>query len=113
MNPAQVLAVIRIREWACDRQSLSAGRTTDYRRVGYRERRQREADSRIVRVLDFERALATLAPVEQAALMLAFRDSHSRHGVAVTLGCCTRTASTLTASALSHLAATLGRLDLL
>ncbi len=113
MQPSQVLAVIRLRQWSYDRARLSAGEVTNYRRQGYRQRRQREADSRIVRVLDFERALATLPAAEQAALLLVFRERHARHGVAVILGCCDRTASTLVHGAHTHLALTLDRLNLL
>jgi len=58
MQPSEVLAVIRLRQWSYDRARLSAVETANYRRQGYRQRRQREADSRLVRVLDFERALA-------------------------------------------------------
>jgi DNA-directed RNA polymerase specialized sigma24 family protein len=113
MQPAQILALIRLHQWAHDRAQLSAGHTSDYRRIGYRQRRQREADSRLVRVLDFERALAMLPAAEQAALLLVFREQASRRSVAFTIGCCERTAVTLVHAALAHLAATLDRLGLL
>jgi len=90
-----------------------AGHTTDRKRNGYRERRQREADWKIVRVIGFERALAMLPPHEQAALILAYRDRATRHEIARILAYCDRSAYTLVGTALRHLAQTLDRLDLL
>ncbi len=52
----QVLAIVRLRQWAFDRQALKTAKTTDYRRTGWKHRNSRTADARIVRVLTFERA---------------------------------------------------------
>src|ERR1700749_2037773 len=56
----QVLAILRLRQWAVDRNALKCGRTTRMTHAGWRERRETDADARNVRVIDFEKALATL-----------------------------------------------------
>jgi hypothetical protein len=66
----QVMAIMRLKQWAFDRAALRAGRTTRMEFSGWRARRQREADSRQVRVLDFERALSLLDPAHQQILLL-------------------------------------------
>lgn len=63
----QVMAILRLKQWAFDRAQLRHGRTAKPEFSGWRERRQREADSRQVRVMDFERALAHLDPMLRAA----------------------------------------------
>jgi hypothetical protein len=46
---------------------------------GWRARRQREADSRQVRVLDFERALSLLDPAHQQILLLTYNPESGCH----------------------------------
>ena len=113
MQPNEVLAVIRLRQWSHDRMRLRAGGTTNYQRQGWRERRSTEADSRIVRVIDFERALSMLPAIEQAILLLVYRDRSTYHDTARALRCCERKTSYLLPTARKHLADTLDRLDLL
>jgi hypothetical protein len=43
----QVLAIVRIRQWAFDRQALKTAKTTDYQRTGWTQRNNRSADARI------------------------------------------------------------------
>jgi hypothetical protein len=54
------MAIMRLKQWAFDRTQLRAGRTARMEFSGWRECRMREADSRHVRVMDFERALSHL-----------------------------------------------------
>ena len=56
----QVLAILRLRQWAVESKALKCGRSTRLMRAGWRERRETDADARNVRVIDFESALATL-----------------------------------------------------
>ncbi len=98
---------------ATERRQLRSGNTTDYRRSGWRERRQRDADARIVRCLDFERALSTLPMVEQAALIATYRDGLRHHATACAIGCSERKLAYVLPLARLHLAETLDRLDLL
>ena len=73
-----ILATIRLREWAHDRAALRTGRTTNYQRTGWRERRQRDADAAIVRVVDFELAFKMLPPIQQELLTLVYGQGSSR-----------------------------------
>lgn len=77
-----ILATIRLREWAQDRAALRTGRTTNYQRTGWRERRQRDADAAIVRVVDFENTLAQLTPHQQQILTLAYLCGYSQEETA-------------------------------
>jgi DNA-directed RNA polymerase specialized sigma24 family protein len=113
MPTKEVLAVVRLNQWSYDRSRLKAGVVTDYQRHGWRERRSTEADSRIVRVIDFERALSMLPPIEQAILLLVYRDRSTYHDTARALRCCERKTAYLLPTARKHLADTLDRLDLL
>ena len=107
----QVLAVLALRRWATERRHIRSGNTTNYRRTGWRERRQRDADAALVRCLDFERALSRLPMVEQAALIATYRDGLRHHATAI--GCSDRKLAYLLPLARLHLAETLDRLDLL
>jgi hypothetical protein len=53
-----------------DRAAICGGHTTDYRRQGWKERRARETDARIVRVIDLERALSHLSEEHQSIVVL-------------------------------------------
>lgn len=65
---------------------MKSGHVTDYRRQGWRERRRCESDSRIVRVLDFERALSRLTPEARSLLILTYRDHIDHRAVAIAAG---------------------------
>ena len=107
------MAIMRLKQWAFDRAALRAGRTTRMEFSGWRERRQREADSRAVRVLDFERALSLLDPAHQQILLLTYRDGIRHAQAASMLGCSVSTIYYMLPAARRRLADTLDRLDLL
>jgi RNA polymerase sigma factor (sigma-70 family) len=81
--------------------------------TGWRERRQREADSRHVRVIDFERALSKLDPMHQQVLVLTYRDGIRHREAAHMLGCSERLVYYLLPAARRRLNDILDRLDLL
>ena len=109
----QVLAIMRLRQWAVERTALKCGRTTRYTNAGWRERRETDADARNVRVIDFERALATLDTAHQYALVLTYRDRVGHAATAATLGCSIRTLQYMLPAARRRLADALDRRDLL
>ena len=107
------LAVARLRQWAAERRASMAGKTTNYQRIGWQTRNTRSFDSKLVRVLDFERALASLDAEEQVVLVLTYRDRERADAVALALGCSIRKISYLLPAARRKLADVLDRLDLL
>jgi len=109
----QVLAIMRLKQWAFDRAALRHGHATRISHLGWRERRQREADSRNVRVVAFEEALSKLDPAHQQVLILTYRDGLRHADAAAMLGCSPRTICYLLPAARRRLADTLDRLDLL
>ena len=109
----QVMAIMRLKQWAFDRAALRAGRTTRMEFSGWRERRLREADSRAVRVLDFERALSQLDPAHQRVLLLTYRDGIRHAQAASMLGCGVMNIYYLLPATRGCLADTLDHLDLL
>ena len=114
VTPHQVLAVIRLRQWQYERVCLRSGRTV-HLRVGRpaRARRSTDADAAMVRCIDFERALGTLRASEQAALLAIYHDGATRKELANALASSERSIYALVDTALTHLADTLDRLDLL
>jgi len=113
MSPNEVLAVIRIRQWAADRAALRGARTIDYERQGWKARDARKCDARLVRVIDFEKALSMLTEEEQGALMVYYRERQTAADTAQALHCSERKVSYLIPAARKHLAEALDRLDLL
>jgi DNA-directed RNA polymerase specialized sigma24 family protein len=113
MQPTEALAVARLRQWCADRIALHHGRTTDYQRAGWQARDTRQADARIVRVVDFSRALASLTGEEQAALILHYRDREPEDRIALALRCSIRKVCYVIPQARQKLAARLDALDLL
>jgi len=109
----EVLAITRLRQWSVDRLALRASRTTDYQRQGYRPRDARTFDARLVRVLDFERALAQLTQDEQALLVLIYRERQNFEVVSKVLSCSVRKLSYTLPPARKHLARILDRMDIL
>ena len=107
------MAIMRLKQWAFDRLQLRHGRTCKPEHSGYKERRRREADSRHVRVVDFELALARLDPDEQQVLVLTYRDKVSHEDIAAVLGCSVRKIYYLHPTARRRLTDILDRLDLL
>jgi DNA-directed RNA polymerase specialized sigma24 family protein len=108
-----VQAISRLRLWLFERQALKSGHTVEYRRTGWRERRLRDHDARIVRCLDFEKALSRLTHEEQAALLARYRDGLQYNEAAAVVGCSVRKLAYLLPIALGHLADVLDRLNLL
>ena len=113
ITPNEVLAICRLRQWSADRVSLRGGKTTDYQRQGYTPRNNRAADAKLVRVIDFERALARLSDQEQALLILTYAEKQTRQDTARALHCSTRCADYNLVTARRRFAAILDRLDLL
>jgi len=108
----QVLAILRLRQWAVESRALKCGRTTRLTNKGWRERRETDADARNVRVIDFERALATLDTAHQLALVMTYRDRVGHAATAAALGCSVRTVAYILPGA-RRLADILDCLDLL
>ena len=107
------MAIMRLKQWAFERTALRQGNTARLSRAGWRERRQREADSRNVRVLDFERALSHLDPMHQQILLLTYRDGIRHREAANMLGMSERNVYYLLPAARRRLTDILDRLDLL
>ena len=91
----------------------SAGQGTDYRRQGWRQRRTREIDARIVRVVDFERALSHLSEEHQSLLILTYREHRDQRRVSDPTGVSVRALAYKLPAARQALASILDRLDLL
>jgi DNA-directed RNA polymerase specialized sigma24 family protein len=77
----EALAVAALRRWCTERAALRKGEVSNVAAQGWQPRNARAADARIVRVLSFEQAFATLAEREQSALLLAYRDGLSTGAV--------------------------------
>ncbi len=103
---------MRLKQWAFERTLLRQGNTARLKRSGWRERRLRESDSRQVRVLDFERALAQLDP-RATLLVLTYRDKVRYEDIAAVLGCCVRKIAYLLPATRRRLTDILDRLNLL
>lgn len=109
----EALAVARLRQWANERVSLMSGKITNYKRTGWQSRTNRSADAKLIRVLAFGEALATLEADEQAALVLTYRDRERIDAVAVAIGCSARKVCYLVPTARRKLADELDRRSLL
>jgi len=113
MQPDEVIAAMRLRQWVYEKARTKNGRTTHISPRGWQERRQREFDARIVYVLDIERAMAQLDPTEQTLIIARYRDRFTEPEIACAAGCSTRTVSRALPAAMKHFATILDRLDLL
>lgn len=113
MPPDECLAIARLRQWAAAKVKQANGKATNYKRQGWQQRRETEADAAIVRVIDFERAMSGLSEEHQAALVLKYRDGESEAAVAVALGCSVRKLYYVMPAARRSLAAALEGLNLL
>lgn len=113
MNADEMLTVLRIKQWRRDRTAAHQGHLTRYRRTGWIERRARDVDTRIVRIIDFERALATLTPHQQTLLIAAYGEGLGHREVARIEGTPDRTFEYQLKGARATLAAELGRRNLL
>ena len=78
----ETLAVVHLRQWLRDKTRAATGHATSYRVVGWRERRMRDADAIIVRILDFESALALLTPEQQELLTIVYGHGQSQEEAA-------------------------------
>lgn len=108
-----MLAVLRIKQWRQDRTHLHAGRISNYKKTGWIARRAAQFDARIVRVLDFERALATLTPHQQSILLAAYGDGERHREIARIEGVPDRTLHYQLKGARAQLANALNRRGLL
>jgi DNA-directed RNA polymerase specialized sigma24 family protein len=113
MQPDEVIAAMRIRQWVYEKARIKNGRTTHISPRGWQARRQREFDARIVYVLDIERAMGMLNPTEQTLIIARYRDRLTEAEMAVTAGCSTRKITYALPAAMRHFAQILDRLDLL
>jgi len=113
MTTDEVLAITRLRQWSVDRLALRASRTTDYQRAGWQTRDNRTFDSRLVRVIDFERALAQLTQAEQMLLVLVYRERQKHQDVSKALHCSARKVAYDLPPARRRLASILDRMDIL
>ena len=92
---------------------MHAGQVTNYQREGWRERRTRDSNAHIVRVVDFERALSRLTEEHQAILLLTYREHQDYRAVCAATGVSIRALSYKLPVARQALASILDRLDLL
>jgi DNA-directed RNA polymerase specialized sigma24 family protein len=102
-----------MRQWAADRTALKSSRTTDYRRAGWKERRTRDTHARLVRVIDFERALSRLTQEHKSILLLTYREHQPYERVSNLTGVSVRALSYKLPAARQAVASVLDRLDLL
>src|SRR5258708_3389034 len=109
--PDEVLAICRLRQWAADRATMKSGHASNYTRQGWRERRTRDADARLVRFMNFEPAWSRPTPEHQSTLLLTYREHQPRPGVNANRRQCSRTELQAPA-ARQALARTLDLLDL-
>jgi hypothetical protein len=65
------------------RVSMKSGSVANYSGQGWRERRTRDADARLVRIIDFERALSRLTEEHQSILLLTDREHPDSRAVCV------------------------------
>jgi RNA polymerase sigma factor (sigma-70 family) len=113
MTSNEVLAITRLRQWSVDRLALRASRTTEYRRTGWQARNTRSFDARLVRVIDFDRALGQLSEEEQTVLLLVYRERQPQEEVCKILHCSVRKVSYILPRARKRLAETLDKMDIL
>ncbi len=115
LTPDDVLAITRVRQWAANRAVVRSGKTAHYDRPPGRpgNGQKNNADARIIQVIDFERALGSLDPEDQAVLMLVYRDREGYPSAARAMQCSTRKVAYLLPNARRRLAAALDRLGML
>jgi len=113
LYPDEVLTICKIKQWAQDRAALRAGKTTNYNPSGWTPRMNRNADARIVRVVDFDRAMSRLSEAEQTLLLLAYRDRFTYAEISCLTGISTRSLTRQIPAARKKLGEILDRLDLL
>lgn len=102
MTTLETLALSHLTLWCHDRSALRHGVASRLHR-----------DARQARTIDFERAFTRLDPDERVILLLTHRDGLKAGNLADILGVGESHARHLAQQALSHLATTLDRLDLL
>jgi DNA-directed RNA polymerase specialized sigma24 family protein len=113
LYPNEVLTICHLKQWAQDRTAIRAGHTTNYEATGYRKRRSSDADARVVRVVDFERAMSFLPEQDQAILLLTYRDHFTYAETSCIVGVSVRTLCHKIPVARKRLAAILEHLSLL
>jgi DNA-directed RNA polymerase specialized sigma24 family protein len=113
MYPDEALAIARLRQWAYDRLQVASARTVEYKRSGWTQRRSRDFDARLVRVMDFSRCMARLDAEDQIMLVLAYRDKENHQRIAEALHISLRTLDTRLPLARRRLANELDRVCLL
>jgi DNA-directed RNA polymerase specialized sigma24 family protein len=109
----ETLAIVRLRQWLRDKTRIRHGGATRYQKVGWCERRARDADAAIVRVVDFEAALAMLTPQQQELLTIVYGQGSSREEAAALVRCSAHTVAYHLAKARRQLALILDRRGIL
>ena len=104
MTPRQAIAMLSVKQWRDDRTKLSAGISGIYKRNGYRERRQRDADARIVRATRLRESPRATRQPDQSMLISAFYLGHTRKEMADATGISERAANYKLPMALDALA---------
>ncbi len=115
MTSGEVLAVARLRQWAYDKSAVKHGKVQNLRSPGRAPKHAttNRYDAVLVRLIDFDRAMASLDSQEQVALILHYRDHETEARIATTLQCSVRKVAYLLPTARKHLANVLDRMDLL
>lgn len=119
MTALDALAVAALRRWRYERGALTRGRVcADDARPGRRPANQTEVstnlwEGRIIRVLDFESAFATLDTEQQAVLLAVYGERMGDKVAAHLIGCSPRKVAYTKGPALTALAAALDRRNLL
>ncbi len=108
-----LLAKLRIKQWLIDRTKLNAGTGNNYARSGWRARRSADSDARIVRCLDFERALLQLPQVDAQIILLTYREKQTAETTARLIGANISTIYHRKPKAIARLAEILDKNDLL
>jgi len=109
----ELMAITRLRQWSVDKIACRTPRVTHVHCRGWKVRNDRMHDARLVRVLDFERALSRLSQGEQIALVLTYRDRVTIRDLSRALEAEPHIAHRLVLTARRHLADILDRFDLL
>jgi len=109
----EALAIVRLRQWMRDRTSARYGTTATYRNAGWRERRTGQFDARIVRMIDFQRAIDTLPDAEKLCLILCYGWGETRDETARLIDRSTRGVHDIIPRARHHLAQELERRNLI
>jgi DNA-directed RNA polymerase specialized sigma24 family protein len=109
----ELLAIARIRQYKHDRQVLSSPPPRAYRRRGWADRCKSSEEARLIRKVDFERALRLLPDDVVMLLLLYYGDGETTERTSRVLGWSIRKLSYMLPEARRALAGALDHLNLL